>query len=100
MKSGQPIYPHLDQTGSYPTQAVLYPQWSAMGPQQVNVPGQPTQSLHPNAHHPMYNQGTSLRPTLTGFNHPIPSYMSSNHETGTAFVVPLSCSTIATITNC
>jgi hypothetical protein len=89
MKSGQPLYSPLDQTGSYPHQTVLYPQWSPMPPQQVSVSGQPTGSLHQNPHHHMYGQPTQLRPTLTGFNHAIPPYMSSSHETGTTFVLPL-----------
>ena len=81
MKSGQPLYPPMDQTGSYAPQAVLYPPWTALPPQQV-----PSQQGPP---HPMYGQAGQLRPTLAGYNHPIPSYMQSSHETGATFVLPL-----------
>jgi hypothetical protein len=81
MKSGPPLYSPMDQTGSYPHQAVLYPPWTPMPPQQV-----PPQPAPP---HPMYGQAAQLRPTLAGFNHPIPSYMQSSHETQAAFVLPL-----------
>jgi hypothetical protein len=37
----------------------------------------------------MYGQAAQLRPTLAGFNHPMPSYMQSSHETGATFVLPL-----------
>ena len=83
MKSGPPLYSPIDQTGSYPPQAVLYPPWTAIPPQQVPV--QPQQAPP----HPMYGQAAQLRPGLQGFNHPIPSYMQSSHETGATFVVPL-----------
>lgn len=89
MKNGQPIYSHLDHTASYPTQAVLYPPWPAMGPPPVPVPNQGNPSLHGNPHHPLYGQAGPLRPGLPGFNHPLPPYIPSTHETGTAFVVPV-----------
>ena len=81
MKTGPPLYSPMDQTGSYPHQAVLYPPWTQMQPQQV-----PTQQAPP---HPMYGQAAQLRSTLAGFNHPIPSYMQSSHETPPTFVLPL-----------
>jgi hypothetical protein len=82
MKSGPPLYSPMDQTGSYAPQAVLYPPWTTIPQQQVSVP----QQAPP---HPMYGQAAQLRPGLAGFNHPIPSYMQSSHENGTAFVLPL-----------
>lgn len=89
MKNGQPIYSHLDQTASYPPTTVLYPSWQPMGPGGVPVPGQPNASLHGNPHHPLYGQPAPLRPSMTGFNHHMPQYIPSSHETGAAFVVPL-----------
>jgi hypothetical protein len=83
MKSGPPLYSPMDQTGSYPPQAVLYPSWTPMPPQQVPVQAQQAPP------HPMYGQAAQLRQTLAGFNHHIPSYMQSSHENGGAFVVPL-----------
>jgi len=84
MKSGPPLYSPMDQTGSYAPQAVLYPPpWTQMSPQQVPVQQQQAPP------HPMYGQAAQLRQTLAGFNHPIPSYMQSSHETGTTFVLPL-----------
>jgi RNA recognition motif-containing protein len=83
MKSGPPLYSPMDQTGSYTPQAVLYPPWTQMQPQQVQVPPQQAPP------HPMYGQAAQLRPTLAGFNHPMPSYMQSSHETGATFVLPL-----------
>ena len=73
----------MDQTGSYAPQAVLYPQWTSMPPQQVQVPQQPAPP------HPMYGQAAQLRQTLAGYNHHMPSYMQSSHDTPTAFVLPL-----------
>jgi len=83
MKSGHPLYPPMDPTASFPPQAILYPQWSAMAPQ---VPMQQQQAPQ---HHPMYGQPAQLRPTLQGFNHHMPSYMSSSHENAAAFVLPV-----------
>jgi RNA recognition motif-containing protein len=83
MKSGPPLYSPMEQTGSYPPQAVLYPTWTQISPQQVPVHTQPAPP------HAMYGQAAPLRPTLPGFNHPIPSYMQSTAENGAAFVVPL-----------
>jgi hypothetical protein len=83
MKSGPPLYSPMDQTGSYAPQAVLYPPWTQIPQQQV-----PVQQQQPPPH-PMYGQATQLRPTLAGFNHHIPSYMQSSHDTGAAFVLPL-----------
>jgi hypothetical protein len=71
----------MDQTGSYAPQTVLYPPWAAIPQQQV-----PPQQAPP---HPMYGQAAQLRSGLAGFNHHIPSYMQSSHETGATFVVPL-----------
>lgn len=88
-KNGQPIYSHLDQTASYPAPTVLYPPWQPMGPGAVPVPGQPNGPLHGNPHHPLYGQGAPLRPSMTGFNHPMSQYIPSSHEGGPAFVVPL-----------
>jgi hypothetical protein len=82
MKSGPPLYSPMDQTGSYAPQAVLYPPWTQIQQQQVPVPQQQAPP------HPMYGQAAQLRSTLTGFNHPMPSYMQSSHEPG-AFVLPL-----------
>ena len=70
MKTGPPIYSPMEQTGSYPPQAVLYPPWAPIPPQQV-----PTQAAPP---HASYGQTTQLRPALSVFNHPIPSYMQSS----------------------
>ena len=89
MKSGPPLYTPIDQTGSYGHQAVLYPHWSQMSAPPVSVPGQPAPQLHPNPHHPMYGQAAQLRPGLTGYNHPMSSYLSSGHEQGATFVMPL-----------
>jgi hypothetical protein len=72
----------MDQTGSYAPQAVLYPPWTQIQQQQVPVQQQQAPP------HPMYGQAAQLRSTLTGFNHPMPSYMQSSHEPG-AFVLPL-----------
>ncbi|CAF0972368.1 unnamed protein product [Rotaria sordida] len=83
MKSGPPLYSPMEQTGSYPPQAVLYSPWTQISPQQVPVH---TQSA---PQHPMYGTAAPLRSTLTGYNHPIPSYMQSTPENGGAFVVPL-----------
>jgi len=82
MKSGPPLYPPMDQTGSYAPQAVLYPPWTQIQQQQQV----PQQQAPP---HPMYGQAPQLRSALTGFNHHIPSYMQSSHETGATFVLPL-----------
>ncbi|CAF1169867.1 unnamed protein product [Adineta ricciae] len=81
MKSGPPLYTPIDQTGSYPPQAVLYPPWPQLPPSQV-----PTQQAPP---HPIYGQPAPLRQALAGYNHPIPPYMQSSHEPGAAFVLPL-----------
>ncbi len=81
MKSGPPLYSPMDQQGSYPPQAVLYPQWTPIPQQQV-----PTQPAPP---HPMYGQPAQLRQTLAGFNHHIPSYMQSTHEPNATYVLPL-----------
>ncbi|UJR23019.1 hypothetical protein I4U23_026045 [Adineta vaga] len=81
MKSGPPLYPPMDQTGSYPPQAVLYPPWTQIPQQQVQTQQAPQ--------HHMYGQPAPLRQTLAGFNHQIPSYMQSSHEPGAAFVLPL-----------
>jgi hypothetical protein len=83
MKTGPPLYSPIDQTGSYPHQAVLYPPWTQMQQQQVPVQNQPAPP------HPMYGQAAQLRPTLAGFNHHIPSYMQSSHENQPTFVLPL-----------
>lgn len=89
MKSGQPLYSPIDQTGSYAPQAVLYPHWSPMGPPQGPGAGQQASQLHHTQHHHMYSQGGQLRPGLAGFNHPMQSYMSSSHEAGATFVLPV-----------
>ncbi|CAF0947903.1 unnamed protein product [Rotaria sp. Silwood1] len=83
MKTGPPLYSPMEQTGSYQPQAVLYPTWTQISPQQVPVHTQPAPP------HPMYGTAAPLRQTLPGFNHPIPSYMQSTPENGGAFVVPL-----------
>lgn len=89
MKSGQPLYTPIDQTGSYAPQAVLYPQWSHMGPPQGPGAGQQASQLHHTQHHHMYSQGGQFRPGLVGFNHPMPAYMSSSHEGSANFVLPV-----------
>ncbi|CAF1312593.1 unnamed protein product [Rotaria sordida] len=59
MKSGPPLYSPMEQTGSYPPQAVLYSPWTQISPQQVPVH---TQSA---PQHPMYGTAAPLRSTLT-----------------------------------
>lgn len=83
MKTGPPLYSPMDQAGSYAPQAVFCPPWTQLPPQQVQVPQQQAPP------HPMYGQPAQLRQAIAGFNHPMPSYMQSSHETGAAFVVPL-----------
>ena len=83
MKSGPPLYSPMDQTGTYAPQAVLYPPWTTLPPQQLPVQ---QQSAPP---HPMYGQPTQLRPGLAGFNHHLQSYMQSSHDPGATFVLPL-----------
>ncbi len=107
MKSGHPLYP-MDQTVSYQSQAVVFPQWSPMTaaqmlPQQAPnqqqqppptlVSGPPQHSHHHPGHHPMYAQAAQLRQPLGVFNPAIPSYMhlshGPGHDTGAAFVLPM-----------
>ncbi len=107
MKSGHPLYP-MDQTVSYQSPTVVFPQWPPMSAasilshqassqqqqqqqQQAMVSGPPPHTHHP-AHHQMYAQA-QLRPPLGVFNPAIPSYMHLSHgpgpETGAAFVLPM-----------
>jgi RNA recognition motif-containing protein len=107
MKSGHPLYP-MDQTVSYQSQAVVFPQWSPMqaasilsqqapsqqqqAPPPTLVSGPPQHPHHP-AHHQMYAQAQQLRPPLGVFNPAMQSYMQLSHgpghETGAAFVLPM-----------
>ncbi len=106
MKSGHPLYP-MDQTVSYSTQAVVFPNWphmsgapmlSQQAPNQQQQAPPPTivsgpPPHHHPVHHPMYAQAPQLRPPLGVFNPTIPSYMQLSHgpghETGAAFVLPM-----------
>lgn len=106
MKSGHPLYP-MDQTGSYPSPAVVFPPWSPISAAQIlpsQAPNQqqappptivsgPPPHHHLSGHHPMYAQAPQLRQPLGVFNPHIPSYMQLSHgpghETGAAFVLPM-----------
>lgn len=83
MKSGPPLYTPMDQTGSYPPQAVIYSPWAQISPQQVPVHSQQAPP------HTIFGPGGPIRPTLSGFNHHIPSYMQPSAENGGAYVLPL-----------
>ncbi|CAF1564772.1 unnamed protein product, partial [Adineta ricciae] len=75
MKSGHPLYP-MDQTVSYQSPAVVFPQWSPMSAAQIlpqQAPNQqqqqpptivsgPPQHAHHPAHHQMYAQAQLRQP--------------------------------------
>ena len=107
MKSGHPLYP-MDQTVSYQTPAVIFPQWSPMqaasmlsqqasaqqqqAPPPTLVSGPPQHPHHP-GHHPMYAQAQQIRQPLGVFNPAMSSYMQLSHgpgpENGATFVMPM-----------
>ena len=109
MKSGHPLFP-MDQTVSYPTPAVIFPQWpplpsgpmlTSAGPNQGQQvpPHQPTlvsghpPHLHHHGHHPIYAHTPQMRPPIGVFNPQIPSYMQLAHgpgpDGGATFVLPM-----------
>jgi hypothetical protein len=102
MKSGHPLYP-MDQTVSYPSQAVVFPPWPPMLSQQAQHQQQqasqqtivsgPPQHPHHSAHQQMYAHAPQLRQQLGVFNPAMQSYMhlshGPGHDTGAAFVLPM-----------
>lgn len=105
IKSGYPLYP-MEQTHSYSSPAVVFPQWqqiptASMLPQhapnqaqqQPPIVSGPPPHTHHSVPHPMYAQAPQLRPPLGVYNGHISPYMQLQHgtgpDTGAAFVLPM-----------